>query len=452
MRTRLFKKVAAIIGAGIMTVGLLAPMSVWATEASGTQNLTTGRADGGVTTNGQVTINKFIQADPNAVIPANTFTYSITPLGIGDASVTTDMPALTIVATDTNKSSTNGTQQTTEDGLYYQDNSTTKKSNVTKATNNLVIDAHYASDGNVSVTNGDGVAWPYAGVFRYYITETNTASGDWTYMTDGNTGYEIAFYVENITSEGGTATLQVSHILVNKATKTAGDISDTTVTPTAKVDPNPVGDENTNKDGDGLEFTNRYDPKVALEINKTVTGNAADKTKLFKFTISNLTLPSSYTATNKDFNLTYTTSATVDNTYSDGVTRTTTNTTITAGTDKVVYLGDNEKVTIADLPVGTTYTVTEEGQTNYKATYQVKEGGTALTAVTGTRAAAAASSGTIKATTAAADTENIDAYTNKYEVTTPTGIILSNLPAFAAIFCALGLAVFALIARRKRSR
>ena len=49
------------------------------------------------------------------------------------------------------------------------------------------------------------------------------------------------------------------------------------------------------------------------------------------------------------------------------------NPTSAIGETSTFTLGNNETFTIKDLPVGTTYTITETGVTNYTATYKVTE-------------------------------------------------------------------------------
>ena len=406
-----------------------------------------------------VDLHKFVVADPSILLPAKEFSYTIAPLGVGDATNTADMPTLTI----SKKSSTTSGQSTSTTGEYYRNG---LHANTVEAGTALSLDFEYKNTENLDISTTDGIKWPHAGVYRYYITEkTVDNDGDWTYMTDMTTGtptniaktgkdqtkqngYEILVYVVN-----GTSGLETKYVEVDSAVGTTNN-GVITLTEVAKVD--ATKGSNTNTDGSSLEFTNTYDPKINLTISKEVTGNAADYTKVFDFTITELKIPSGtdsstsvltgagYTATNKVNTVTKTT---ISNTLTD----------IHEGS--TFKLGKDDSFTIKDIPVGTTFTITETKNTNYTASYQVTEKGVELTKTTGTVNADSVASGTVKldetiTSTAGKeeDNQNKVAYTNRYEVSTPTGIILSNLPAFAAIFCALGLAVFALIARRKRSR
>jgi|GEM_PF-2016141 len=440
-RKDLLKRTAVIAAAAVMAFSMFAPGTAF---AAGTANVedgsTTDRAvkdpvtDPGAARS-SVTLHKFVVADPDAVIPATTFNFTAAPLGIGEASDTTDMPAITI-----SPITSGGADKTTEAGVNYQTD--------TKHANTVEV-------GNTAIDLSK-ITWPYAGVFRYYVTETNTNAGDWAYKTDGNSGYELSVYVENGTGtgEGGNGiavgSLGVAYVVVNKATSTATPATDATVTAGVKVDGSDASD--TNPNGSGFEFTNTYTPEVSLEINKTITGNAANMKKGFSFTLSDIVLPAVNDLTaGTDGKYHFTATLTEDG---NVFTATQSGTDVVVGANYTFQLGNKDKITIAGLPVGTTYKVTETGETNYTATYQVTEAGTQLTAVTGTVASDTASTGTIKATAAAADTENIDAYTNDYKVNTPTGILFDHMPAFLAIGAAivLGIIAFAASRRKKASR
>jgi len=440
-RKSLLKKTAVLAAAAVMAFSVFAGGTAF---AAGTAAVEDGTAKGGavqdpVTDPGakrtSVDLHKFVKADPDAVIPATTFTYAATPLGIGEASVVTDMPALPI-----SDIVSAGTEKTTETGVNYQ--TSDKHANTIEVGHSTI---------NLSAIN-----WPYAGIYRYYVTETNTNAGDWAYMTDGNTGYELSVYVENGTGTGADGngyaegTIGVTYVVVNKATAASASITDANVTSGEKVDASDASDSNAN--GSGFEFTNTYTPEVSLEISKKITGNAANMKKGFSFTLSDIVLPAVHDLV-KDTDGTYHFTATVTD---DGnaFTAAAADTVVKAGTDFTFQLGNNDKITIAGLPTGTTYKVTEKGETNYTASYIVTEGGTQLTGVTGTVASDTLSAGTIKSTAAAADTENKDAYTNDYKVNTPTGIIFDHMPAFIAIGAAivLGIIAFAASRRKKASR
>ena len=407
-----------------------------------------------------VNLHKFVVADPSILLPVKEFSYTIASLGVGDATDIVDMPTLEIGK----RSTTTAGQSTSTTGVYYRNG---LHANTVEAGTALSLEFKYNPNStNLDITTTDGIKWPHAGVYRYYITENITPSdGDWTYMTDMTTGeianiaktgrdqtkqngYEILVYVVNDTSG-----LKTKYVEVDSAVGTNNE-GVVTLSEVAKVDASQGSADN--PDGSSLEFTNTYDPKINLTISKKVTGNAADYTKVFDFTITELKIPSGtssstnvlegngYAATDNVNNVT---NITISNTLTD----------IHEGS--TFKLGKDDSFTIKDLPVGTTFKITEAKNTNYTASYQVTEKGVELTKTTGTVNTDSAASGTVKLNEAITttpgkeeDNQNKVAYTNRYEVSTPTGIILSNLPAFAAIFCALGLAVFALIARRKRSR
>ncbi|HUM85525.1 MAG TPA: InlB B-repeat-containing protein [Lachnospiraceae bacterium] len=409
-----------------------------------------------------VKLHKFVVADPSVTLPVQNFSYSIVKYGLGDdatEATKAEMPTLTITSTS---ATTNA--NTKADGVYYRNG---QHHNTAEAGNALTLTFTYNTDATqptkgYDISSATGVKWPHAGVYRYIVSEVvpDPKPADWTYNTDFTEGdpaavektgalttkqnaYEILVYVEN-TDTG----LDVTYVEVDSVTADSL-AAPTTLENVAKVDASEGS--STNTDGSSLEFTNTYDPKVNLVISKTITGNAADMTKRFTYTVTSLKIPSG-TGSYKD----------ITNDATNGFNAVSSNAeagnpTSAIGETSTFTLGNNETFTIKDLPVGTTYTITETGVTNYTATYKVTEKGVALTAETGTKNAAVMPEGTIKLDESIVNTTNEDLqnkvdYTNRYEVSTPTGIILSNLPAFAAIFCALGLAVFALIARRRRSR
>ncbi|MCR4652459.1 MAG: hypothetical protein K5744_02065 [Eubacterium sp.] len=407
---------------GIMTVSAIGGSSVVPVFAN--DAIDSSAADD------SITIHNFITADPDAVIPAHTFSYSVEKVGIGDdnhASVLADMPDLTI-----GDITTSGTQQTTETGVAYANK---KVKNTVDADGLTTMHLGYGSGATADTADTDGVNWPYAGFYHYFVTEATPAVSDWEMNCDKE-GYQVDILVAN---EGGT--LVTKSTTVRKATKTNGKV--------VVGDKVNAGDEDTDGDGDpdttnahAMAFRNKYDPTVQLSVKKTITGNAADMTKTFKLTLSDLVLPeeqASGAAT--EFHATSTTGT---HQYKG---QTVTNpTTVKPGVDAVFYLGEKETFDIADLPVGTTYKVTEEGEKNYTTTYTVTEAGVDNTTQTGQEA-----TGTVKATADAKDTENAVSYNDDYEVPTPTGFVVNNFPAVAGIaMTVLGGTGMAISRNRKR--
>jgi hypothetical protein len=169
-------------------------------------------------------------------------------------------------------------------------------------------------------------------------------------------------------------------------------------------------------------FTNTYVPPTTkdLTITKTVTGNWADTTKAFPFTI---------TLTDADGVLlegTYQTSN-GEQTLVDG--------------KLTVHLKNGESFTIYDVPIGARYTVQESEAGKYSTTVTVD--GTKITSSVPTSV-----DGEIKS-----DEDVITvAYTNDYSVIVPTGINLDVLPYLVFVIFGLGLGMMLLGTYRKSHR
>lgn len=188
-------------------------------------------------------------------------------------------------------------------------------------------------------------------------------------------------------------------------------------------------------------FTNTYNAGT-LAITKNITGNSADMTKTFTFTVE-LSAPENtffkagqvVAASGAPANTTR--NETKDN--NNNVTKV----TFTA------KLGNNATLTIENVPVGTTYTVKEDAE-NYTA--KVQEPGatsasnyTSNTALNGSIATVTSADGKV---TGAED----DAYvfTNDLTNTVDTGITLDSLP-FVLILAVCAGAVVLFVIKRRRS-
>jgi len=360
-----------------------------------------------------ISINKVIKADPDAVIPATSFSFNAEKIGIGENTadyIIEDMPTISF-----SDASTSGSQKTVETGTRYNN----------EQVENTVMASTPAS------FDAESISWPYAGLYRYKVTETSEDTDDWN-MNYDESWYEMDILVEN----DGNGGLTIGGITVydksgNKIDASASGADD---------DGNGCidsGDVN-NDDGYSFYFLNVYTPHADFIVENETTGNAADLTRTFEYTVSDIVLPD-VKADDQSSTFTVNLDNAKASTEYNG-TAVTNGTEITAGTDAKFYLGNGEYIIIEDLPVGTTYKVTESGVTNYTATYVVTEAGVELTAVTGTKAADLAAEGTVKITAANADGENKVVFTNDYEQPTPTGIVLENMPIVAGVACVAALA------------
>lgn len=338
----------------------------------------------------------------------------------------------------------------------------TKVSDSAKADTNSMpaaVDVSFKADKTPTTTTGatdgskygnalvmkffEGKTFDHAGVYTYRVTEDttnlqdNAAAGiDWTPSTES---YLLKIYVTNV---NGKPT--VTNIGVQKEDPANNDPK-----VDVKVD-DPTEKDNDGTDGittSGFSFTNKLNKVLTdtsddglLRVNKIIDGATADLTAKFPFTI-NLTLPANST----DTTVTY---------YLNGTAKTAnvTNKAVSIAED----LGNNDKIVFQVLPAGTTYTVNESiqnAQNKNKWTPKVEftDDVATLTETPGTAGTdLVAKAGTIKDT----DAKNIAQYTNAYsdpDTTTPTGILISNLPYIALALVAIGGLVAYVVVRRRQS-
>ena len=156
-------------------------------------------------------------------------------------------------------------------------------------------------------------------------------------------------------------------------------------------------------------FVNTYSAGT-LKVSKTVTGNLGDKDKYFEFKV---TLTGE---TGKTYGETYTVT---------GGSNTANPATITIGEETTFLLKHDETITIANLPYGVTYTVTETAVDGYTTT-QTNDNGTISSA------------------------EVISTFTNKKDGTIDMGVMLDSMP-YVLVLAVVGAAVIALIAKKRRA-
>lgn len=223
----------------------------------------------------------------------------------------------------------------------------------------------------------DDTKFTTPGIYRYVVTETAGAYDGITYDTKS---YNLDVYVVN-----GTDGLMIQGATLNAQ---------------GAIDKTPG-------------FTNIYATND-LTVKKVITGNQADMTKEFAFTITiNGADGEQYKVKN-----------------SDG-----TFTTITSGTPVTIELGNNEEVKIYGLSANDTYTVVEEdcSDDGYTTTIEGTDTKDGLTAA------------------GKVDTgDDAVTYTNTKEVTTPTGIMMDMAPYMLMVLAAAVMAVVFL--RRKNTQ
>lgn len=261
-------------------------------------------------------------------------------------------------------------------------------------------------DGKGRVTNGDATEAPALGTITGATYEEGAAT------VSGTTG-DITVALPEYTNVG-----VYEYTLKEVAGKTAGV---TYYDKGIKLVVTVVNDDNgklriaavhTESTGEAKsdKFPNTY-KAGELDVSKTVTGNLGDKNKYFEFTVTltgekGKTYADSYAVTGG--------SADAKNP-----------TTIAVGVPTKFNLKHGDTITIANLPYGVTYTVTE-------------------TAVDGYTTEKTGDQGTISAADQAAE------FTNDKVGSVDTGVVLNNMPYILVLaVLAAGVAVFIIRKRRE---
>lgn len=176
------------------------------------------------------------------------------------------------------------------------------------------------------------------------------------------------------------------------------------------------------------EFTDNTYSANALTVKKEVKGNGADRSKYFDFTIK-LTGEQGKTYAEK-----YTITA------GSGVDTTKSATSISVDGDAVhVWLQNNGTVTIANLPAGVRWEVTEVGAALDAESSKVMNGEYEVTVP-------ADANGTVSV---AENADNDVVFTNKSTVNVDTGVILDNAPYILMLAVVAGAAMTLVIKKRR---
>lgn len=176
------------------------------------------------------------------------------------------------------------------------------------------------------------------------------------------------------------------------------------------------------------EFTDNTYSANALTVKKEVKGNGADRSKYFDFTIK-LTGEQGKTYAEK-----YTITA------GSGVDTTKSATSISVDGDAVhVWLQNNGTVTIANLPAGVRWEVTEVGAALDAESSKLMNGEYEVTVP-------ADANGTVSV---AENADNDVVFTNKSTVNVDTGVILDNAPYILMLAVVAGAAMTLVIKKRR---
>ena len=305
--------------------------------------------------------------------------------------------------------------------------------------------------------------WPHPGEYKYTVTEEtgtyNIIDKKKEWMIYSKALYELVIIVDK--DEKG---LFVRYIV---ATRTITDDGDE-LEKGEKVNPTPGGDED--YEYSYMKFTNIYsktngggdvDPETTvLEISKTVTGYGAREDIYFDFevTVSAPEIGESaekYKAYVVGSNGVILTSLTENNT---GGVATASDTggrayfLLTPEVKATISLKHGERLVFVDMEVGSSFTVNEKGAEGYIAGYEITLDGVGpeeLSNTTTNTDLAAPEDGIAYI----GEEENTVDYTNRRDLTTPTGISVDNLPYFVMIAAAMsGLVLFVAAKSRRKKR
>lgn len=264
-------------------------------------------------------------------------------------------------------------------------------------------------DGIKTVSKNSNISFgtfPHAGEYVYTVTETKESTKGVEYSEDT---YTLRVYVKN-----GDSGLEIRNMTAEKGT------SDGT-------EGNKVSE---------MKFTNTYRKNASLEITKVTTGELADKTKDFEFTIT--IIPSkteknqtSYTGKIGDEEV-----------------------TVMANQENTFQLHNGETLKFDSLPAGTRYVVTEkEANDGYTPSVTVIENGTNTVTKTANSDTEGISSANKQETNLVGENENKVTFTNTYKNIPLTGIFMNNLPFVIVIGIAvLALGTLAVLKKQKNAR
>lgn len=266
------------------------------------------------------------------------------------------------------------------------------------------------AEGEITVSKDSNITFDtflHAGEYVYTVKETQERADGVEYSTDT---YTLRVYVKN-----GNNGLEIRNMTAEKGT------SDGT-------EGNKVSE---------MKFTNTYRKNAPLEITKVTTGELADKTKDFEFTIT--IIPSK---TEKNQTVVYT--GKIGNE----------EVTVNANQEKTFQLHNGETLKFDSLPAGTRYVVTETGANDgYTPSVTVIENGTETVKKKADSEAEGISSVNEQKNNLVGEKDNKVTFTNTYNSIPLTGIFMNNLPFVIVIGIAvLALGTLAVLKKQKNAR
>ena len=264
-------------------------------------------------------------------------------------------------------------------------------------------------DGIKTVSKNSNISFgtfPHAGEYVYTVKETQESADGVEYSTDT---YTLRVYVKN-----GNNGPEIRNMTAEKETSDG----------TAK---NKVSK---------MKFTNIYRKNASLEITKVTTGELADKTKDFEFTITITPSeteknPTSYTGKIGEESV-----------------------TVNKNQETTFQLHDGETLRFDSLPAGTRYVVKEVSKEDgYTPSVTVIENGTNTVNEIAKSDTEGISSANKQETNLVGENENKVTFTNTYKNIPLTGIFMNNLPFVIVIGIAvLALGTLAVLKKQKNAR
>ena len=388
-----------------------------------------------------VVIQKKLESPLGVALAAQTFEFTITPVGIATDNVN---PGTTKATIDTTKASTMpelGTKAPFAKGdvgvaeiatVAITGGETGDVDSGTGYITKTVTSADLTAA--ISATN----PWPHAGVFVYDVEETTGLVSTIDYS---DAKYQLIVYVENNNAMTG---LIASTVIIRKTLNDAGTTDG--LVPT-------VADDDTGLTGEKVLnalFTNRNEVLVPLTASKLVAGSYADTTKQFTFTPV-FTKPLGMVSTNTYKGVVYKADGTRDLTRTVTVTLGAAGTTAVTANPTTFTLAHGEDLKFEDLtpgvadadgitglPAGVTYTLTEAAAPQYIAVAKFYNNDTTEKTENGSVNTALKIPDTATGVITLGDVKNESIWTNTREVVTPTGILLNNLPFILLIVVSIG--------------
>ena len=397
---------------------------------------------------GRAPLTKQVRAPQSLAIPANSYTFSITP---GTVNGTTEA-APNINNNDNLLNS--GTDVNNDDNKIIV--AITAKASGDLAAPSTPDGYYYYTAPAVDVLAN--TTFPHGGVYTYTIAEVipgTTALGN-GFMTYSQAEYTMDVYVANPnTTENPTNDLKVTYVQFTKT----------------KNDDGTAPENNAVKAP--LVFTNTFNKAVPFQITKTTAGDYANLDQEFTYHLTIAAAPgitsatyygmiTDSTGTVLDI-VTASTGTAVDFTLKNG------QYLVFKNEDGVTF--ESSSYDLTALPVGTTYTLDETGTADYTASVTVKQADSTLGSASANAGKTVIIGSANSDTTYSAevlkspiailddavdgnDTDIINsaAWLNTYKsiTTPPTGIVMDNLPFIMLILIAVGGFVGYLVIKSKK--